>query len=183
MHLYILYLTTVMAVTDATFANEWNSQGRPSGGNSSRCNSLPAGHCCGMGQKRVSDRDSSTTGASEAGHLGYIDAEEAALPPVSYHKPDGEQISKEEFDRMSALEFAHEANGTLYLLYPDFYPSNYMDYYHLPSDNPTFAEDFEDVNTARDTCPATVTLPTSEARGSTTAIDTKALVCQQAVPR
>jgi hypothetical protein len=156
MHLHILHLVTTLMVADATFVKEWDLQGCLSDGASSRCNSLSAGHRCDVGLERSSDGDSSTIGASEAGHLGCIDEEEAALPPVSYHKPDGEQISKEEFDKMSALEIAHEANGTLHLLYPDVYHPNYIDYYGLPTDNPTFAEDFEDV---------------------------EALVCQQAVPR
>ena len=61
------------------------------------------------------------------GDPGYIDEEEASLPSKSYHDIDGNQISKEEFDHLTELELAHEANGTLHLLYPQAYPANYMD--------------------------------------------------------
>jgi hypothetical protein len=83
-------------------------------------------------------------------HPGYIDEEEAALPPISFHGPNGELISEDELDRMSELERAHELNGTLHLLYPDHYPHDYMDWYGLLTDNSTVAEDMEDASHALD---------------------------------
>lgn len=57
----------------------------------------------------------------EQGHPGFIDAEEAALPPKSYHDAYGNQIDWDEYNRLADLELEHEANGTLHLLYPDLY--------------------------------------------------------------
>jgi hypothetical protein len=102
----------------------------------------------------------------EADHPGFVDEEEAALPPVSYHGLHGEQISEAEFNRMSELEIAHEANGTLHLLYPDFYPPNYMDYYGLLTDNSTSTEDAEDASFALDASRATATSPAIDTRGT-----------------
>lgn len=56
------------------------------------------------------------------GHLGYIDAEEAALPKRSFHDAYGKLVDEEEYNRLCDLEVEHERNGTLHLLYPDLYP-------------------------------------------------------------
>jgi hypothetical protein len=221
--------TLLTAAADATFVRKWNLQGCPEHGVSSRCNRLPAGHCCNHGsyiggsvqianmpsfvdiavpysgrsghgkngatrcaspkvsQARPGDiscysnprvgtgiwihysrhfTSSQCLSMSSAphkreldgadaidfdpNHPGYIDEEEAALPPISFHGPNGELISEDEFDRMSELERAHELNGTLHLLYPDHYPHDYMDWYGLLTDNSTVAEDMEDASHALD---------------------------------
>jgi hypothetical protein len=49
MHYNNLLLTTLLAAADATFIRKWNLQGCPEHGVSSRCNRLPAGHCCNHG--------------------------------------------------------------------------------------------------------------------------------------
>jgi hypothetical protein len=120
--------------------------------------------------KRNSEGVSSAE-ASETSHLGYSDEEEANLPPVSFHGLNGEQVSEEEYERMSALEIAHEANGTLHLLYPDFYPPNYTDYYWLYTDNSTFAEDHEDEAFTTDTSTTTAISPNDAHRRAAVGVD------------
>jgi hypothetical protein len=58
---------------------------------------------------------------------------------------------------MSELEIAHEASGTLHLLYSEFYPPNYTEYYGLLTDNSTSVEDGEDASFALDASRATAT--------------------------
>jgi hypothetical protein len=100
-------------------------------------------------------------------HPGFIDEEEAALPPISFHGLDGKLISEDEYNRTSELERAHELNGTLHLLYPDHYPHDYMDWYGLLTDNSTMAEDTEDASHAVDSS-ALPTSPTAADRNEAT---------------
>lgn len=76
-------------------------------------------------------------------HPGYIDEYEASLPEISHHDAAGNLISEEEFDRIVELELAHEANGTLHLLYPDSYPPDYAEYMYDIPNNYTLAEFIE----------------------------------------
>jgi hypothetical protein len=112
-------------------------------------------------------------------HHGYIDEEEAALPPISFHGLNSEQISEDEFNRMTELELVHELNGTLHLLYPDHYPHNYMDWYSLLADNSTAAEDLEDASHALDAASAQPTSPAIEPRSTTAGTDTKTIAPQK----
>jgi len=110
--------------------------------------SLSANQCISMSSaphnKRDVDEIPQALKDFNPNHPGYISEAEADLPPLSYHGLNGEQISEEQFNRMSDLEIAHEANGTLHLLYPDHYPANYLDWYPSPTDE-TAAEEPEEL--------------------------------------
>lgn len=98
---------------------------------------LSAQQCLNGGShgKRLTETDETfdISQFGEQGHPGFIDEEEAALPPISYHAIDGSLISSEEFRRWQEREKAHEANGTLHHLYPEHYDADYMLSYHNES--------------------------------------------------
>ena len=50
-------------------------------------------------------------------------------PSSSYLGPYGEEISREEYERLAELEMKHEREGTLHLLYPDIYEEGYQSWY------------------------------------------------------
>lgn len=50
MRLEIALLATLLAAGDTTFIRKWNLAGCAQGGVSSRCNRIPAGHCCNQGR-------------------------------------------------------------------------------------------------------------------------------------
>ena len=54
-------------------------------------------------------------------------------------KSHSDRKLRNEFNRMSKLELAHETNGTLHLLYPCHYPHDYMEWYELLANDTTAA--------------------------------------------
>lgn len=62
----------------------------------------------------------------EQGSQGFVDAEEASLPPTSFHDGSGKQISEEEYNKLAELEQFHISNGSLHLLYPEYYAPDYV---------------------------------------------------------
>lgn len=70
----------------------------------------------------------------EQGQPGYIDEEEASLPPISFHDGSGKQISEDEFNALVDLEEFHMKNGSLNFLYPEYFPPDYALHYNEETD-------------------------------------------------